>query len=946
MKHLILIGIIASAGVGAGPEKRVFIAPDDHTDYWWSADEETYRAAFLEMLDFYLARIDATAGNPPEEQARWNCDGSYWMWTYERSRPPEAFAKLIQRVRDGHVSVPLNTLCVSIGGAPAEAVLRGSYYSGQVERRHNLRFRLAYTMENQTQPLGLWSLWRGSGAKYSWKGVCGCDSRVPDLGNRRREIYWAEGLDGQRMLVKWNSLLWGNRSIGGYAEARSPQAVVDQVTLESESNGFRERYPYDVIGCFGHGWDNLKTMETQFVQVAQTVNEEGGDRKIIVSNEEDFFAEFEQRYGTGLPVETCTYGNEWDLYSASLAETTSRVKRAVEKLRAAEAMATLCSILDPAFPSGREGLRDLAWVSLGLYWEHNFGMVGPPTGADGIAGRIAWQKALAENIESYVSDLHADAAARLGDLLPAGAGRQRFFVFNPLGWSRSDLADLPWDDVDPVHVVDAAGGQEVRSQIVVQDGRRCIRILAADVPPAGYRTYEIVPGAGVSFADAARIIDGNTIENSLYQVTVSENGAIASIKDLRRGGTELTRAVSGRTINDLGPGSGAVEVENAGPVSVTLRATSSGPLPHTSRVTLLRDIDRIEIRNDIEENFSTVLTWAFGFQLDVPDVWHEEVGAVIRARLTDGGGHYAPVNARYDWLTLNHFADMMGDAGLGVTLSNADCSFMKLGNSSVSTLDTSMAQIQVLAGGRVANGDNGLPRQGDETHFLQRFALRVHGSYDPADAMRFSMEHQNPLVCGLVTGKDPRLPSNQLSMLSVSNPDVLLWALKPAEEGMERGIIVRLWNLSNEPEEATLRMSSMERAVLTTHIETDETLLEVTPSGLTRTFRPQEMQTFRISSGEVSSVRFSRGDCNADSVLDISDPIRLLFSLFLAGGVLPCSDACDSNDDGGLDISDAIHVLRYQFLGAASPPAPFPDCGLDPTSDLLDCRSFAPCAGG
>ena len=34
--------------------KRVYIAPDDHTDYMWTGDEEAYRSAFVEMIDYYM----------------------------------------------------------------------------------------------------------------------------------------------------------------------------------------------------------------------------------------------------------------------------------------------------------------------------------------------------------------------------------------------------------------------------------------------------------------------------------------------------------------------------------------------------------------------------------------------------------------------------------------------------------------------------------------------------------------------------------------------------------------------------------------------------------------------------------------------------------------------------------------------------------------------------
>ncbi|MBT6541498.1 MAG: hypothetical protein HOM39_08035, partial [Planctomycetes bacterium] len=57
----------------------------------------------------------------------------------------------------------------------------------------------------------------------------------------------------------------------------------------------------------------------------------------------------------------------------------------------------------------------------------------------------------------------------------------------------------------------------------------------------------------------------------------------------------------------------------------------------------------------------------------------------------------------------------------------------------------------------------------------------------------------------------------------------------------------------------------------------------------------------------------------------------------------PCDNAADSNDDGTLNIADAIALLSYLFSGASAPPAPFPDCGIDPTVDALECDAFAAC---
>jgi len=91
---------------------------------------------------------------------------------------------------------------------------------------------------------------------------------------------------------------------------------------------------------------------------------------------------------------------------------------------------------------------------------------------------------------------------------------------------------------------------------------------------------------------------------------------------------------------------------------------------------------------------------------------------------------------------------------------------------------------------------------------------------------------------------------------------------------------------------------------------------------------------------------FRRGDCNDDGTRDLSDGVVLLVELFSGGGTppaLPCDDACDANDDGAKDLADVIFILDALFVDGPPPPAPYPGCGLDPTSDSLDCISSGIC---
>ncbi|MEO8606382.1 MAG: glycoside hydrolase [Chloroflexota bacterium] len=854
-------GLPARAAAQSGL-KHIYVAADDHTDYVWRQDAATVQNNLVSMLDYYLDQIDATIGNQTEHQMRWNCDGHFWVWLYEKNRSAAQFTRLISRIRDGHVSMPLNALISCYGGNPTEAFIRGMYYPGKLERKYNLDLKLAYTVENQTLPYGIGALWAGGGAKYTWRGICNCTSKIPGASFQRpQDIYWWVGPDGSRMLMKWYSFL-DLPGIGSYAELRdahNPSATGDpSLAITALDNKIGTgNYPFNIVGGFGLGWDIPATYATAFVSGAQA--QTNGSRMVHVSNEQDFFEHFESTYGAGLPNVSVTYGNEWELYQASLVEVTASVKRSTEKLRGAEGLATLVSLKNGAFMNGRESARDLAWMNLGLFWEHNWMADGGQTITKD--DREAWTRQIASEIAVYVDTLQTDAVAALGSMIGKTGTNTRFFAFNPLSWARTDAVDFPYPSGSTtIHVVDVTSGAEVPSQIITIDSVRYLRVLAQNVPPVGYKVFEIRGGAGTGFSAAATVTGGNTLDNGTYQLVMSSRGAINSLIDHTRADREFILNIGGRSSNDFGSSGGttALNVVNAGAVSVTLEATVTGAtnVPNfKASITLFRNSPRIDIRNRITQNFSATLTWAFSFNLTAPDTWHEEVGAIIRAKKADSGGHYATSHARYDWLTLNHFADMTGTGTVGVTLSNADCQYVKLGNSSPTSLDATTAQMNVLAGGQVDGTTFGILNQGGDSSFLQRFALQTHSAYDPAAAMRFSLEHQNPLVAGAVTGGS-QYPATSFALLSTSNLNVLLWALKPADDGLSAGHISRWWNITNSSQNLSFSLpgAPIISAQKASHIETPSGAATVSGGALQASFATQQMATFLLKTSATTSL--------------------------------------------------------------------------------------------
>jgi alpha-mannosidase len=828
--HLLPSQPPAARSAAAG--NRYYIGNDDHTDYMWSGDDNTYRLAFGRMLDYYMTQAETTSTYPADAQGRFNCDGSVWVSEYERTHTGAQFDRLVSHLRDGSITMPLNTLVQLYGAMPAEAVLRSFYYAGRLERREGLRFPMVIPMEDQTLPGGVASLWAGAGASYAWKGICACNTPV-NVTSRPRAIYRFTGPDGRSVLMKWQPFST-NQSLGGYAEARDPVAAVDKMRHDPT---FLSYWPWPVAAAFGYGWDDLQTTTDAFVHASLQLSDTSS--RVIVSNEVDFFQDFEATSGASLQSYGASFGNDWDLLPAAMGEVTAAVKRSVEKLRTAEALATIASIADPSFMSSRTSARDSAMMACGLYYDHSWG---PGPGVTE-SQRAAWQRRMQQAITGYVDRLHADGLARLGALVHAAPGAERHVVFNPLSWSRSDVVDLTVSTPAPLHVVDVATAQEVPSQAVVVDGQARVRILASDVPSVGYRVYEIRAGAGASFP-ASVTVSLPTMDNTVYGVTVGGHGQITSLLDHKDAGRQL---VGAGALNDLGSGAGTATVENAGPVSTTLRVVAGGTPAHETRVTMFAaGLDRLEVESRITQNFGDTEAYRFAFDLPGMTMRHEEVGMIARVGRLAAGGDYADEDTRTDYLTLNHFVDL-SQATRGVTLSSWDSGYFQAGNSTTTFLDAATATVRCVVG--MPGSAPTMTNQNGDSFFLDRFALRTHGAYDPAAAMRFALEHQNPLVATRVTGEAGSLPATMWSLLTIDSPDVLLWALKPAEEGISQGgVIARVWNLAEGTRAMALTLPPYGIAYPrhVTHIETDLRAATLAGGAMLDTLQRQQMETYRL----------------------------------------------------------------------------------------------------
>ncbi|MBN1996136.1 hypothetical protein JW935_01205, partial [candidate division KSB1 bacterium] len=516
----VVLYIIFTLHAGAQePVKHLYLANDTHTDFMWNGDEDEWYKYNMDMAEFYLKLGESTVNNPPEARSKWNYDVAWTLYMIEKRAPEAFFKRILEQIKNGQASVPFNFTLAVYGASTLESVLRSFYYGGYLERKYGLNLDLAVAQENATIPLGLASLWAGSGARYSWKGVCNCATKINTVGVRDHEIYWYTGLDGSRILMKWYSNFGWNAELGGYSEMLEPTLAVMQMDTLCGS----KRYPFYIAGAFGKGWDNIHNYSYDLVWGLGRRTLPG--TKVCLSNQIDFFRHFESIYGNQLPEVTLAYGNEWDLNLASLSEVSGKLKRSMEKLRAAEAMAAIVSVdkNDP-FEELEEKRQDFLY-GISVYNLHGWTADGP-IDRHRFAGYMRHQQ---QKVTEYVDTLFDLAIEKMGEKIQSDGLDNVAFVFNALNWERSGMVDIPVTK-DVNGACDLASSEILESLVINHGNEKYLRVWINKVPSTGYKLLQLTKKE-IPISDDSFTFADNHLDTPYYSVQLSKSGAISSLYD-------------------------------------------------------------------------------------------------------------------------------------------------------------------------------------------------------------------------------------------------------------------------------------------------------------------------------------------------------------------------------------------------------------------------------
>jgi alpha-mannosidase len=364
-----------------------------------------------------------------------------------------------------------------------------------------------------------------------------------------------------------------------------------------------------------------------------------------------------------------------------------RFNRQNELLADAAERASVMADWLAGLPYPRERLRD-AWIRV-LWHQFHDDLTGTSIPQ---AYAFSWNDELV-SANQFAGVLESSTAAVAGLLDTRGPGIP-LVVYNPWANSRRDSAEAVVQFRGPapavIRVVDWMTGKDTAAQILDRRANQARILFLADVPPVGYKVFEVRPAAASTPRRSPLRITPSSLENARYAVRIDSNGDLSSVFD-KEAGRELLKGPARLELRDdpspdkpawrilwdtvnsapreyvAGP---QVRIVERGPVRIALEITrQAAGSTFVQRVMLTEGGDRVDVETRVDwKSPNTLLKVSFPFTAsnakatydlglgtiergnNTPD--HYEVPAQKWADLTDASGGFGAAvlnDSKYGW---------------------------------------------------------------------------------------------------------------------------------------------------------------------------------------------------------------------------------------------------------------------------------------------------------
>jgi len=817
----------------------VYLLPHSHVDIGYTELQTKVEQDHWRYYEEALAAWAATTDFPEEARFRWNVEVLWAVDSYLRQAPPEKREAFLQGIREGAIGLQALYGNELTGLCRPEELLRLLEYSERLEETYQFTIDTAMISDVPGYTWGIVTALAHAGVKYFSIGPNGGHRIGQTLRVWGDKAFWWKAPDGKSRVLCWIPRR------GYWRGFRGKEELMDYL------NGLEaEKYPFDMVQIRHCQGDNSGP-DTGISVFVKEWNEKYAFPKLVIATTSDMMRKFEAKYGETLPEVSGDFTPYWEDGAGSSALETGLARHAAERLAVAE---TFWAMLQPA-PYPDSGFYD-AWRNVILYNEHTWGAHNSISQPDSefAQGQWAIKRQFALDAARQSEELLAQSLS--GFNRPDAKGQRFVMVFNPCGWTRTDLVFVAPVD-QPVIVVNPEGATVPSQRLSTGE----LVFLAKDIPGFAARRYELKPQepTGTVLKEAPRNNDAVVMGSSRYELVIeATTGNVVRLHDKALNqqivasdgtfaGAEFLY-VPGRDPKDVQRVTAQAKVKwlDSGPLVQRVIVDGMAPgcrnLRRIYEVAEGPDYIRVEFIID-KEKVRTPEGVHLAFPFSIPN---GEINLGLAWAFMNPWRDQLPGSCKH-YFTVQHWADVSNQE-FGATWVSLEAPLVELGKIRMDVPKpfdpdawlTELEPTQTILSYVMNNywETNYKADQEGPTPFVY-FIGGHKGPFDSAAAMRFGMERSRPLFATFCGEETPReLPS----LVSVTSPNVLPVECKPTRDGV--GLIVRLFNLGSQSEEVVLSFGAPGRQKKAWRTDLSEVKKEPVPG--TIVVQPKELVSVRL----------------------------------------------------------------------------------------------------
>ncbi|NUT34296.1 MAG: hypothetical protein HOV79_14605 [Hamadaea sp.] len=535
------------------------LIPHVHLDVGYTDVQGKVLELHSRNLDRALDALDRDPG------FAFSVDGSLIVEQYLATRSPERGERVLAALRSGRLSVnAFHSLFLS-GVASLEEIYRAAYAAARLRDEHGVPIAYANLTDVPSYSAAIPSILRALGVD-AFVGIenhhrgGNADSDAQHLAS---PVLW-EGVDGSRVLTHFSDTYSQLRFMAG-----DPQTVAGGAHAFCRLLARYDRpdyLPHDlaVIGTHADNED-LADGDAGF---AERWNARYAYPTLAVSTMAGYL-DAVRPLAQRLPVWRGDGGSYWEDGVGTGATVTAEHRRVQALLPAAEGLAALVGLADPAYRPHRAAL-DAAWEGALFGCEHTWTWAhgnAHPHG-DQVGDQLDWKRHQVRHAYRTALDETRRALGQLGELVSTEG--PALLVHNPLGWPRAIDVEVETMHGAPLLPDGTLLDAEVLGEC---NGLRRLRVTVPEVPGFGWRALglgagrTLAPGSEEGATDSEPAADADewrdvpeTLTTARWDVTLDPaTGAI----------TGLRHRATGRQLLDGGHALGTVLYALNGPVELT-----------------------------------------------------------------------------------------------------------------------------------------------------------------------------------------------------------------------------------------------------------------------------------------------------------------------------------------------------------------------------------------